>query len=190
MLSQELMKYFNFNEADLAANKMGQLTDKQKMRLSSDTKSGRIWGIIAGIFFLGVASIFPLAFFGNCLFGGNCKTDPGTGAMIGALVLIGVNLIWVVIWGGIGVFLIKGAFSKQEYKLKLAEGPINIVKELSSDSHHHEVVDYELHVGGQVFDVDSKLADFMMQGDVYAFYYLADSNNEDEPTQVLSVERV
>jgi hypothetical protein len=188
MLSQELMKYFNFDEADLAANKMGQLTDKQKMRLSSDAKSGRTWGIAGGLLFLGVAAIFPLAFFGKCLFGGDCQTD-GAGWIITG-VLIFVNLIWVGIWGGIGVILIKSLFSKQEYKLKLAEGPINIVKEVSSDSHHHEVVEYELHVGGQVFDVDSSLADFMMQGDVYAFYYLADSNNQDEPMEVLSVERV
>jgi hypothetical protein len=190
MVTKELMDYFKFDEADLAANKIGQLTDKQKLRLSSDAKSGRKWGIIGGLLFLGVAAIFPIAFFGNCLFGGNCKTDPGTGALIGGIVLIGVNLIWVGIWGGIGVVLIKSIFSKQEYKLKLAEGPINIVKELSSDSHHHEIVDYELHVGGQVFDVDSDLADFMMQGDVFAFYYLADSNNEDEPMEVLSVEKV
>jgi hypothetical protein len=185
MLSQELMKYFSFDEADLAANKMGQLTDKQKMRLSSDAKSGRTWGIVGGLFFIGVASIFPFAFFGPCVFYGKCENTL-TGLI---LETIGV-VIWVVIWGGIGVFLIKGAFSKSEYKLKLAEGPINIVKEVSSDSHHHEVVEYELHVSGQVFDVDSSLADFMMQGDVYAFYYLADSNNEDEPMEVLSVERV
>jgi hypothetical protein len=185
MISQELMKYFNFDEADLAANKMGQLTDKQKLRLSSDAKSGRTWGIVGGLFFIGVASIFPFAFFGPCVFYGECKNT------LAGLILetVGV-LIWVVIWGGIGMMLIKGAFSKQEYKLKLAEGPINIVKEVSSDSYHHEVVDYELHVGGQVFDVDSDLADFMMQGDMYAFYYLADANNEDEPMEVLSVERV
>lgn len=190
MISQELMKYFNFDEADLAANKMGQLTEKQKLKLSSDDKSGRVVGIIGGLFFLGIAAIFPIAFFGKCLFGGNCKTDATPDAWIIGGVLIVVNLIWVGIWGGIGVILIKSLFSKSEYKLKQAQGPINIVKELSSDSHHHEVVEYELHVGGQVFDVDSDLADFMMQGDVYAFYYLADSNNEDEPMEVLSVERV
>jgi hypothetical protein len=185
MLSQELMKYFNFDEADLAANKMGQLTDKQKLRLSSDAKSGRTWGIVGGLFFIGVASIFPFAFFGPCVFYGECENT------LAGLILemVGV-LIWVVIWGGIGVLLLKGAFSKHENKLKVAEGPINIVKELSNDSHHHEIVEYELHVGGQVFDVDSDLADFMMQGDVYAFYYLVDSDNEDYPTQVLSVERV
>ena len=183
MLSQELMKYFNFDEADLAANKMGQLTDKQKMRLSSDAKFGRKWGVIGGLFFFAIASIFPLAFFGPCVFYGECEKN-----LAGLIAeTVGV-LIWVVIWGGIGVFLIKGAFSKQEYKLKLAEGPINIVKELSSDSHHHEVVEYELHVGGQVFDVDSDLADFMMQGDVYAFYYLVDPNNEDDLVEVLSAE--
>jgi hypothetical protein len=190
MVTTELMNYFKFDEADLAANKMGQLTDKQKSKLRSDSKSNRKWGIVIGLFFLGIASIFPLSFFSDCLFGDNCKTDPGIGPLIGAIVLIIVNLIWVVIWGGIGVISIKGSFSKQEYKLKLAEGPINIVKELSHDSHHHEVIEYELHVGGQVFDVDSTLADFMMQGDVYSFYYLADSANEDEPMDVLSAERV
>ncbi len=185
MLSQELMKYFNFDEADLAANKMGQLTDKQKTRLSNDDKSGRKWGIIGGLFFFVIASIFPFAFFGPCVFYGQCESDL-TGLIF---ITIGV-LIWVVIWGGIGVIFFKGAFSRPEYKLKLVEGPINIVKEVSHDSHHHEIVEYELHVGGQVFDVDSSLADFMIQGDVFAFYYLADAKNEDEPMQVLSTEKL
>jgi hypothetical protein len=185
MVTTELMNYFKFDEADLAANKIGQLTDKQKLRLQSDAKSSRKWGLIAGLFFLAIASIFPLAFFGPCMFYGECEKD-----LVGVIVKAVGVLIWVVIWGGLGVILIKGAFSKQAYKLKLAEGPINIVKEVSSDSHHHEVTNYELHVGGQVFDVDSTLANFMMQGDVYAFYYLADSNNEDEPMEVLSAERV
>jgi len=59
------------------------------------------------------------------------------------------------------------------FQLKSVEGDANIVRE----EHYHQSserreVDYELHIGGVTFDVDSGLADIIMQGDTCAVYYI------------------
>src|SRR5512133_541358 len=100
MVTTELMNYFKFDEADLTANKIGQLTDKQKARLRGDAKSSRKWGLIAGLFFFGIASIFPLAFFGPCVFSGECEKN-----LAGLIAEAVAVLIWIIAWGGIGVVL-------------------------------------------------------------------------------------
>jgi hypothetical protein len=185
-----LMKYFNFDEADLAANKMGQLSDKQQKRHRDDA-GAYATGTGCGLFFFGLAAIFPVLCFGKCLPQGNCQITglEGNEAWLVMGMIIFMNLVWVGALGGVGVWIVKGTFSKKNWQFKQAQGPIKIVEELSSDSHHHEIVEYELHVGGQVFDVDASLADIMMQGDEYVFYYLVDLNFKDDPGEVLSVER-
>jgi hypothetical protein len=60
--------------------------------------------------------------------------------------------------------------------LQKAEGPINIVKvEKYNYTTHTQSENYELHVGGEEFDCDSELADIMMQGDIYAIYYIKET---------------
>jgi hypothetical protein len=72
------------------------------------------------------------------------------------------------------------------------QGPVNIVK-VERTSHHtdsdghsstsHYFV-HELHVGGQSFDVQGDLADIIMQGDEYVFYYIDGSD------EILSAELI
>ena len=161
MADQQLMEYFEFDEADLFANRSDQFTEKQKARLVKADSSQKQFNLIAGIVLLVVGAA-------------------GLVAAIVALTRIQIlefriglrlaGIIWAFIWARIGVRAMRGTGAKFQAKLKKAEGPINIVKEKNFDGHATNI-DYELHVGGKEFNVDSDLADIMMQGDVHAIYY-------------------
>ena len=48
MEDQKLKDFFEFDEFDLQANRMGQFTEKQKARLAKDNKYGNVVGLIIG----------------------------------------------------------------------------------------------------------------------------------------------
>jgi len=168
------MDYF---KADLSANENGQFTEKQKERIFEEDKSNRTWSRVGGGVTLFIAAI---GIFG-ALIAGIGDQDPGFRISFG----IGLGVIWPLIWGGIGVALIKNSFSKHEFKLSKVQGQVNIVRSESYSSEHHTTsVYHELHIGGQEFNVEEDLADVMMQGDEYILYYIADSD------EILSAELV
>jgi hypothetical protein len=169
---QQLRKYFEFDEGDLNANRNGYLTPKQQTRLAKEAKAQAGCSLFLGILLLGVAVVPILILYFS-----------GAFAFFGAAGL--VWLIWPIAWGTVAFFRIRGSLSKPNIAVQKAEGPINIVKtESYSSSTHTTSVDYELHVGGQTFDVDSDLADYMMQGDIYAIHYTQD------PREIISVEQL
>src|SRR5262249_53297753 len=152
MTDQKLMDYFKFDLADLAANKQGQFTDKQKTRLVSEDKSDRTSSIIWGGLLLVIAAI------GVIIAVAAGMADPDWGFRIGFG--CGFGVIWPLVWGGLGWGIMSRAFSKFQVKLLRAEGPVNVVKvERTSTTHdsdgfshtHHYFV-YEMHIGGQSFD--------------------------------------
>lgn len=172
MNDEQLKKYFEFDEGDLNANRNGYLTPKQQTRLAKEAKSQEGCSLFLGILllFVAVVPILILYFSGAFAFFG----------------LAGLAwLIWPIVWGAVAFFLIRGAFSKPNLAVQKAEGPINIVKTESYSTQTHTTSHhYELHVGGQEFEVDSVLADYMMQGDVYAIYYT------ENPEEIISVEQL
>jgi hypothetical protein len=178
MGSQELEKLYNFDESDLYANRNGYLSQKQEQRLIQEAKSAKIPSIGCGLLFFGIASIFPIAFAPLAL-----SSLDNIGALIGIAIAV---LVWTLVWGLIGVFMIRSAFAKPNLTLQKAEGPVNIVgvERTSSGEDHHTYIAHELHVGGGEFDVDSGIADYIMQGDVYAIYFLKDTDT------ILSLERL
>ncbi len=173
MSDEQLKQYFKFDGADLAANRMGQVTQKQIARLAKEVTSSRNFGLIGGSLLV-IVAILPTLL---TVAGGAVQS------MRIGFILPWVCL-WLPIWGGIGYVLIRGAFSKRVITLQKVEGPINIVKVESTDSEHHTSYDYELHIGGKEFNVDSDLANYMMQGDTYAIYYATDVED------ILSVEPI
>jgi hypothetical protein len=186
MDEQPLRKYYDFDDADLAANRSGRLTQKQVMKLKSDKKWGKIGGIGCGLFFFAIASIFPIAFTPIILLSYN-KGD--IGGMLGA----GIGtLVWVLAWGGIGLYLLISSLRTSDTKilLKSVSGPINIVgvEKRSGGEHPHNYTDYELHIQDQTFNVERAFGGYMVQGDVYTVYFIEDLNGDNE--QVLSLEKV
>ena len=192
MDDQALQDYFKFDAADLDANRNGKLSEKQQQKLVQEKTSSKKWGtwggFIGGLFFLGIASIFPIVFIPMAVASWQQHDIGGTiGNLIGPI-------IWVLVWGAIGVFLVvsgfRRAFKPPESKvlLKKVAGPINIVAVEESGSHGSTYIDHELHIGKEEFDVDEDLAGLMMQGDVYAIYYTEDLDGTDQ--EILSVEKL
>lgn len=186
MSDPQLMEMFEFDESDLQSNRNGRLSEKQKTRLEKAEKSSKGCSSILGLFLVGIG----LVGVGIAVSAAPALYEEERGAMI-ALIL-GFGIIWPLIWGGLGALSLRRSFAKMEIKLKKAEGPINIVRETHSSYNsatktNSEHTIYELHVGRQILEVDSELADVMMQGDVYAVYY-ADANISDIEDAILSVE--
>lgn len=172
-----LQKYFNFDEGDLFANRNGYLTDRQIKRLTEDEMFGNKFARILGLFLLIVALIPALVTalsIAPCLH--DLCADWPQPARVFPIVLIA---LWTPVWGYFGIRLIRSGSSIQiDTTLKKAEGPVNLVKvESYNYTTHTPTEDYELHVGGEEFDADSDLADILMQGDIYAIYYIEKTKN-------------
>lgn len=186
MSDQQLMKFFDFDESELHANRSGRLSERQKMRLAKAEKSQKGCAVTGGIFLFVIALVgvaVAVIFIPTLI-----NEDRGAAIAVGAA----FGCIWPLVWGGFGFASASRAFAKMEVKVKKAEGPINIVKAVrdeynSSTKTHSEYSIYELHVGKRVFEVEPEIADIMMQADVYAVYY-ADINIEDSEDPILSAE--
>ena len=186
MGDSHLMNYFKFDEADLAANRNGQLTDKQKSRLIKEDRRDRTWSVVGGGFLILIGLV------GLVIAIAAGMADPDWGFRIGFG--LGFGCIWPVVWGGIGVTILRRAFSKFQVQLERATGPVNIIKaertSTSTDSdgftHTSHYFVYELHIGGKSFDVQPNLADIMMQGDTYAVYFTEGSENDILSAELIS----
>ena len=125
-----------------------------------------------------IASIFPIVFIPMMW---------ETREQIVPLLGIGCGvLVWVVVWGGIGIALIRGAFKPPSLELASVSGPVNIVgvERRTGGNNSSTYTAYELRVGDQSFDVDAELGNHIMQGDQYAIYYIKDTE------KIISLERL
>jgi len=171
MINKELQKYFGFDEADLFANRSGVLTSKQRKRLEGDAQFAKKFFLIIGIVLFGIAVLPSIIMFFT-----KASTD----------FLIVWSSLWIPIWSFFGIVVIRmGSKNKTDFVLKSVEGTINIIKE---DNYNYTTkqatTDYEMHVGGVAFDVESDLTDIMMQGDTCAIYYLKGTK------EIMSAEKI
>jgi hypothetical protein len=171
-----LKKYFDFDEGDLSAKRLGRMTPRQQARRASGEKFVKRLALVAGLVVLLIA-VGPSVILWP--FGENGPEDHLTFWIIW-------SLVWIPLGGFFAFKLIRFSGSRpKEARVCKVEGPINLIKEESYSSSMHRTVDeYELHVGGQTFDVESEAGDIMMQGDVYAIYYIEGEQD------ILSVERL
>jgi hypothetical protein len=177
MNDELLKKYFDFTDADLFRNRTGILTPRQQTRLVGKEKFWKKIVLFAGSFLL-IVAIVPVVVIGlstaACI--SNFCSEWPLSLWIFLLLMV---LVWPLAWGFFGVRAIRSALSPFKFEaIKKAEGAVNIIKvESYNNTTHMEVEDYELHIGGVTFDIDSELADIMMQGDIYAVYYLEESKD-------------
>jgi hypothetical protein len=177
MSEQQLMDYFKFDAADLAANRSGHFTDKQRQRLITEDKSSRRWGLVGG----GGLMLIGLVGLAGAIFAVANDSDVGFRIGFG----LGFGCIWPLIWGGLGFFIMRNALGKHELKLVSVRGQANIVSRESYSSEHHTTsVYHELHLGGHEFEVEEDAADVIMQGQEYILYYV------DSTDEILSAEEV
>jgi hypothetical protein len=180
MNDQALRDYFKFDEADLKANRNGQLTRKQKKNFGKKKKSAALWVIIAGLFFFGIASIFPIVFIPMAI---ASLKEHETGAAIGSFI---PAIIWAVIWGAIGFAIIFSLFEPAEISVNLNNvvGPLQLKGERKSDANGQARgrTIYRLCIGDDEFMVSKDLSTSLIQGDTYAIYF------DDKTKKILSME--
>jgi hypothetical protein len=159
MTERELQKYFDFNESDLAANRSGILSNKQRIKLEENAKFTNKIFHIAGI------SIYIIGIFPTLIL---------LLAHANVEFLIIWSIVWISLCGFAGFKVIRiGKSDKSGLILKRVEGKVNIIKEETHNNATSQMVDdYELHIGGVSFDIDSDLADLIMQGGIYTIYYI------------------
>jgi hypothetical protein len=181
MFDEQLMKYFKFDEADLQANRSGQLTEKQTTGMAEDDKYNKIFGAIGGIF------LFLIAVLGFYVGVSGFSQSYDIRGRLTAVVLVAA---WGGLFGGLCARTMRHAFSKFQVRILKAEGPVNIVKVERTSTRPNGTTSrfyaYEMHIGTGTFDVTSDLAGYMMQGDIYAIYYTQDSEKEILSTELIS----
>ncbi len=167
---EELRKYFDFDEADLFANRNGYMSSKQQARDKKEVRDTRKVLSIVGYCILALAILPVIIFF---LVKGQWQ-----------------SWLWAFIWLLVGVlvavFVLRlAANTTKEDTLKTVEGRVNIIKEEHEDENLHKYYDYYWNIGAVKFDVaDSEKVDILQQGDFYRVYYL------DLAKEILSLEKV
>jgi len=154
MDDQVLRDYFKFNESDLAANRMGEFSVRQKLNLAKElkenTKNGTIlgWSSLVIVLLLVLISIV----FSQAL---------GAG--------IYVTVIFALICGGFGYLGLRSAantrrgdISKDIVIVNQMTGPIRIEGGRGSDMYFF--------VKDQSFEISQEVADSITQGDIYVLY--------------------
>ena len=156
MNDQALRDYFDFDDTDLAANRNGEYSEKQKQKLVRENKENIKASLKTGVPLLVLAIILLLVtiIFFKAL---------GLGGVIATIVLM-------LLCGGFAYLFLLGAYrdrkadiSKKITKVKKKEGPVRI-----SEAMHGRGA--FLHVRGENWEIDDKSADTIHQGDIYAVY--------------------
>ena len=169
MDDQALRDFFKFEDADLAANRSGRLSDKQQKALKKRDQKYRKLGIGCGI-----------------------------GSLVAALVLLTIIIVrgWIgtsileelaaLVWAGVGGYLLYLQFFKPastKNVLKKAAGPARIAAvERQSGNQTGAYTGHELHCGDEKFDLDEIPAHLLVQGDIYAVYFIVVIDKDEDET--------
>ncbi len=175
-MDEKLQRYFHFDEADLAANRAGQFSEKQKARLKKEDQDTRKWSAIGGIFFLLIAAIGPFGGIGIW----NAATDMVTRLLFG----LGFGVVWTLIWGDMAVRRLKRALLQHDYKIGRAQGHAKIAQVTTTNSNHTTSLHHELQIGGQRFQATTFLEE-IMQGAEAVVYYI--DRSADDPYNTAAI---
>ena len=96
---------------------------------------------------------------------------------------LGFGVIWPLVWGGIGVLMLKSVRSRRPStgpRVKAERGQLTVVKHEAPDS----IPYYELRVGEYSVETDHDLTEIVKERDEYVFYYIQTTK------QVVSMEGV
>jgi hypothetical protein len=185
MSDSQLRELWNFDDADLGANHLGQLTEKQRKFLVGEHKSQRgvflaVGGGIAILFcclpllLSGLRGVLPL------LLSGGGSTNPAD--MIPLIAMGGFGILFfgiaVVIIGAVVAFYFMRANKKADLTVKRAEGKINYTWETKRVRTNINVQGFEdinvlmMHVGeGNKFEANTMIKDLIQEGESWTIYY-------------------
>ena len=165
--AKKLRKYFKFTEDDLAINRTGVLSEKQKQRIRKQAGSLRTGLLIIGMILLGVTA-FGLFGFSTDFFG------------------IFPALIWGIVWGIPAIVcIVLSISSTPQFTLLSVRGPARFERGKTSSRRRSSSVYYDLYINDQEFDGDGDhFPKTMIASAEYIVYYTKGSQ------QIVSAELV
>lgn len=178
----ELMKFFNFDETDLAVNRTGVLSQKQLQNYAQANKIIRIIAVVCGLFLAGVALIFPIFMIAPIW---ELRNEP-VFMLPFLLPMLLASLIWVLVWGLFGAWVVRKLLTIQPAPvLDKAEGKVRVAgSKRSSSGHSGTYTAYVLHVGRKRFEVDDEVKDWITNGESCIVYFIKSTDN------IVSVEQI
>jgi hypothetical protein len=167
-MDEKLLKdVYEFDDEDLNANRSGRLSEKQLERLKQKNQFLKAGGKKAGRYFFGIAAILPL-----------CMVPVGFLTLFiskdwpHTLEAWGASLLWLLIFGGIAIFLGSAGKTKAQVLLRTARGPVEIKKYNEQSSNGKRYIQYQFVVGNYEFVLDDELVGKVKQGESYAVYFI------------------
>ena len=188
-MTETLEQILNFDDNDLAANRLGQLTQKQKDLLADMAKKHKGFNIGIGIFIAVMVGGSLLTALGAPLLAtlGGSLLSKGTitpEAILTLLPAICMGLFFVVVFGGIMLLVLRVVFERANRKVdtavRRAEGKVNFVwverreRHTSGKSSSYRTVrSLEMRVGTEntFNNVNGQLPSLMNQGEEWIIYY-------------------
>ncbi|MBN8583024.1 MAG: hypothetical protein J0L96_20330 [Anaerolineae bacterium] len=186
-MTESLEQVLNFDEADLASNRLNQLTQKQKNELAEKAKSHKSFNTIIGVIITvvfggalltGIGAPILATVGGSLLESGEVTTE----ALIALIPIICMAVFFLVIFGGVLLVVLKFVFDRANKKVdttvRRVEGIVNFIwverreRNTSKTGPTYKTVRVlEMRIGGETFNVNNELPNVINQGEEWIFYY-------------------
>ena len=198
---EKIMEALDFDDADLGANCLGQLTQKQKNVLAEKAKSHKSFNTIIGVI---IAVVFGGALLtglgapilatvgGSLLESGKVTTE----ALLTLIPIICAGLFFLVIFGIVLIVVLRVVFERANRKVDITvrrvEGIVNFVwverrerNTMKTGPTYKTVRVLEMRIGGETFsNINNELPSLINQGEEWIFYYT------NHPFKFLSAEKM
>jgi hypothetical protein len=187
MSDSQLRELWNFDDADLGANRLGQLTEKQRKFLVGEHKTQR--GVFLGV---GMAVVVLFCCFPALLFGARGllpmlisggSSDPVDMIQKYAFIVFGIIFFGIaaLVVGTIAAFFIMRANKKADIAVRHTEGIVTYtwgtkrVRTPGSRVRNYEDVRVlHLNLGDKKFEVKVQLQDAIKEGENWVVFYTSD----------------
>lgn len=183
-MSTTLNEIWNFDDADLGANRLGQLTEKQRSFLVGEHKSQQgvflgVGGVIAILFFclpallIGSRVILPMLLSGDL---SDLQQIIPLGVMGGfGIIFLGITVL--TIGAVVGIYIFR-ANKKADISIKHAKGTVKyswgtkrVRTPTSSTSKYHDVKVLHLNLGEKKFEVNEQIQELIKENEEWSIYY-------------------
>lgn len=197
---EKVKEVLGFDDADLASNRLNQLTQKQKNELTEKAKSHKSFNMIIGVIIAvifggalltGLGTPILAAVGGSLLESGKVTTE----ALLTLIPIVCAGLFFLVIFGIVLIVVLRVVFGRANRKVdttvRRVEGTVNFIwverreRNTSKTGPMYKTVRVlEMRIGGETFNINNELPNVINQGEDWAFYYT------NHPFKFLSAEKI